>query len=63
MAYVACGQVLATGDCESIAFPENILRVEVLKDGTAVYSTYNMSGEQTALSYVGVQQEMKGAHA
>ena len=60
---MAQGRVLATGDCESIAYPENILRVEVLEDGTAIYSAFDMSGQMTAQSFVSIQQELKGAHA
>ena len=48
---------------ESEAFPENILRIEVLQDGTSILSTYNMSKQQTALSYISHQQTIKGAHA
>jgi hypothetical protein len=55
--------IIAQDECESIAYPENILRAEILHDGTLVYSTYNMKHEQTALSYFGLQATMKGAHA
>jgi len=55
--------LIASYECESIAYPENILRVEILHDGASVLSTYNMKHEQTALSYVGLQQTIKGSHA
>ena len=56
-------RLIASDESESIAYPENILRVELLRDGTSVFSTYNMSHEQTALSYVSLQATMKGCHA
>lgn len=60
---MAQNPIIATDECESVAYPENILRVEILHDGTSVLSTYNMKHEQTALSYVSLQQTMKGSHA
>ena len=55
--------IMLQDDFESEAFPENILRVEVLQDGTSVLSTYNMSKQQTALSYVSLPQTQKGSYA
>ena len=55
--------IIAQEEYESIAFPENILRAEILHDGTLVVSTYNMKHEQTALSYLDLQATTKGAHA
>jgi hypothetical protein len=56
-------QVLAHDECESIAYPENILRVELLPDGTTVFTTFNMKHEQTAKSYISLEQTLRGAHA
>lgn len=38
---------------DSEAFINNIVRLELLHDGTCVYTSFNSKKEQTALSYVG----------
>ena len=53
----------AAVEWDSEAYPENILRMEMLAEGTSVLSVYNSKHEQTAQSYITLLQTMKGAHA
>jgi hypothetical protein len=47
------GSIAFQAEFESEAFDNNLLRLELLHDGTSVYTSYNSKHEQTALSYVG----------
>jgi hypothetical protein len=43
--------VLASTEYESDAFENNILRLEVLLDGTSILTSFNSKHEMTAQSY------------
>lgn len=46
---------------ESEAYPDNVLRIDILQDGTSVLSVYDSTHKQTALSYRNCNG--KAAHA
>lgn len=54
------GTVAFSTEFESEAFDNNIVRLELLQDGTSVYTSFNSKHEQTACSYFG---ERGCAHA
>ena len=47
------GSTIAQTEFASEAFDNNVIRLEVLHDGTSVYTSFNSKNEQTAQSYVG----------
>ena len=47
------GRVAFQYELVSEAFDNNVIRLELLHDGTSVYTSYNSKNEQTAQSYVG----------
>jgi hypothetical protein len=47
------GNIAFQTEFESEAFDNNLVRLELLRDGTSVYTSYNSKSEQTAQSYVG----------
>ena len=42
--------LLTSAEWESEAFVNNLVRVEILMDGTSRFTTYNSKHEQTAIS-------------